>query len=322
MIFVIITFSLFYFTYLYLFLYVCEFTADTGGLAFPRAIYQTMTGLYFAEVCLIGLFFITPGARAQGVVMVVVLVITILFQMQLAGSFDPLITYLPVDIQEELASQVQEQKLDEGRDLDEEAAFQGQGQGKIGSEDISSSKEGKSDAANTSSSPEASPQLNQFNFESPESSKPAVGDDEPLEELDNSEIQPAIESDSRWRPSILQHVQRMNEKLSIPGLTKKRTEDGDDDDENVDTSFARKLAHELTHEELIAIAFQHEALRARPPVLWLPEDELGIARDEIHHTKLECGEEIQITCEGATLDSKGNIIWQQNPPDYVYIPII
>src|SRR5271156_5874746 len=106
MIFVITTFSLFYFTYLHNFLYVYEFPTDTGGLAFPKAIYQTMTGIYFAEVCLIGLFFITSGARAQGVVMVVVLVITVLFQIELQEKFDPLITYLPVDIQEELHSQV------------------------------------------------------------------------------------------------------------------------------------------------------------------------------------------------------------------------
>ena len=254
--------------------------------------------------------------------MVIVLVITVLFHIQLTRSFDPLITYLPIDIQEELASQVQEQKLDEGRDLDEEEVFQGKGDGKLGLGDTSSSKEGNSGTANTSSSPEAPPQVNQLEFKSPESSKPAEEEDDQLEEIDDSQIHPAIESESRWRPSIRQHVRRMNEKINIPGLTKKRTKDEDDDDENVDTSLARKFAHELTREELTAIAFQHEALRARPPILWLPEDELGIARDEIHHTKLECGEEIQIACEGAKLDSKGKIIWLQNPPDYVSIPII
>src|SRR5271167_2250395 len=132
MIFVITTFSLFYFTYLYNFLYVNEFTTDTGGLAFPRAIYQTMTGLYFAEICLIGLFFITPGARPQGIVMVVILVITALYQIQLSSMFDPLITYLPIDIQEELLNKVQEQKLNEGRNPDEEAEFQNQQEPKVG----------------------------------------------------------------------------------------------------------------------------------------------------------------------------------------------
>jgi hypothetical protein len=113
----------------------------------------------------------------------------------------------------------------------------------------------------------------------------------------------------------------MNDKIniSIPGL-KKRSKSEDDDEENVDTALARKFTHELTHEELTALAFQHEALRARPPILWVPEDELGIARDEIQHTKAECGDEIQMTCAGAVLDSKGKIIWSKNPPDYFHIP--
>ena len=322
MIFVITTFSLFYFTYLHNFLYVYEFTTDTGGLAFPRAIYQTMTGLYFAEICLIGLFFISRGARPQGIVMVVVLVLTVLFHINLARSFDPLITYLPIDVQEELASQVKEQKSDEGRNLDEEAVFQGQSEGRGVFGDTSSIKEGKTGTANASSSSESPPQLNQLELESPESSKPSGKEDNIHEGLDDSKIHPAVESGSRWRPSIRQHVRRMNEKINIPGLTKKHTIEEDDGDEDVDTSLARKFTHELTREELTAIAFQHEALRARPPILWLPDDELGIARDEIRHTKLECGKEIEITCKGATLDNKGKIVCSQNPPDYVYIPIL
>lgn len=313
MIFVITTFSLFYFTYLYNFLYVNEFTSDTGGLAFPRAIYQTMTGLYFAEVCLIGLFFITPGARPQGIVMVVVLVITALYQIQLASMFDPLITYLPIDIQEELLSKVEEQNLDEGRKPDEEAEFQSQREPKVAFGDMATSSD-------------TPPSLPKPEFQSPESSrsagKPEEDEEDRTEELDDTNMNPAEQTESRWRPSFRTHVKQMSEKINIPGLTKKRMKDEDDDDGNVDTSLERKFTHELTHEELTAIAFQHEALRARPPILWIPEDELGIARDEIHHTKLESGDEIQITCVGAKLDENGKILWSKNPPDYVYIPTL
>jgi len=304
MIFVIVTFCLFYFTYLHNFLYVYEFPTDTGGLAFPRAIYQTMTGIYFAEICLLGLFFITSGARAQGVVMVVVLVITVLFQIKLQSMFDPLITYLPIDIQEELLTQVQEQKFEDGRNPEDEEQFQTQRQ----------TKQSISDT-NPSVTPETPPppQLEKLEFETPEAQsaeQAAFEEDE------------AAQTDSRWRPqNIVGNFKRINEKINIPipGL-KKRNKLEDDDDENVDTALARKFTHELTHEELTALAFQHEALRARPPILWVPEDELGIARDEIQHTKAECGDEIQITCAGAVLDSKGKIVWSKNPPDYFYIP--
>ena len=315
MIFVITTFSLFYFTYLHNFLYVYEFTTDTGGLAFPRALYQTMTGLYFAEICLIGLFFINSGARAQGFVMVLVLFITVLFQIKLTQFFDPLITYLPVDIQEELASQVQKQKLNDGRRLDEEEVFQEQREDKGGFGDTSLIPEAKSCIVDASSSPGAPPQVNRP--ESPESSK-AINDNK---DMPDSKATPDDDSEPRRRPSILQRVRRMNEKINIRGLTKRHAKD-EEEDENVDTSLARKFAYELTHEELTALAFQHEALRARPPILWIPEDELGIAKDEIRHTKLESGGEIEITSRGAKLDDKGKIVWLQNPPDYVYMPII
>jgi hypothetical protein len=303
MVFVIVTFSLFYFTYLHNFLYVYEFPTDTGGLAFPRAIYQTMTGIYFGEICLLGLFFITSGARAQGVVMVVVLIITILFQIKLQSMFDPLITYLPIDIQEELAAEVQQQKVEVGRNPEDEEEFQTQRQTKQSITDT-----------NPSVTPESPPppKLEKLPFETPEAQAAEQADVEEEE---------AVQSDSRWsRSNIVGNIKRMNDKIniSIPGL-KKRSK-SEDDDEDVDTALARKFTHELTHEELTALAFQHEALRARPPILWVPEDELGIAKDEIQHTKAECGDEIQMTCAGAVLDSKGKIIWSKNPPDYFHIP--
>jgi calcium permeable stress-gated cation channel len=312
--FVITTFSLFYFTYLHNFLYVYEFTTDTGGLAFPKAIYQTMTGIYFAEICLIGLFFITSGARPQGIVMVVVLVLTILFQIKLASSFDPLITYLPIDIQEELMSQVREQKLDEGRKPDEEAEFQGERQGEEGLGDTTS-------VPKMSSIPSEPPQIGKLALES---SRPPPQDVEfdDSAKLDTTSDHPATQSDLRWRPSIKSRVRKINDKFSIPGLSKKKKIDMDDDNDDLDTDLQRKFSHELTHEELVAIAFQHEALRARPPILWIPNDELGIAQDEIEHTKRECGEDVAITCEGARLDSKGRIVWEGKPPDYVAIPAI
>jgi len=312
--FVITTFSLFYLTYLHNFLYVYEFTTDTGGLSFPKAIYQTMTGIYFAEICLIGLFFITSGARAQGIVMVVVLVLTVLFQIKLASSFDPLITYLPIDVQEELIGEVQEQKLDEGRTPEEDEQFKGHRQGARGIGDT------QSVPRRSTISPEP-PQLTKLEFESSQSSKPDVEFREPTQ-LDDTKIDPAAQPDMRWRPSIKSRVRKINDKIYIPGLTRKKRPEIDDDGDDPDTDLQRKFAHELTHEELTAIAFQHEALRARPPILWIPRDELGIAVDEIHHTKLECGDEVSITCEGATMDGKGKIIWKGNPPDYVAIPTI
>ena len=284
MLFVITTFSLFYFTYLHNFLYVYEFTTDTGGLSFPRAIYQTMTGLYFLEICLFGLFFITSGARAQGVVMVVVFILTIVFHVQLVSTIDPLITYLPIDIQEVLLNKVEEQKeTEEGRKLADEESSKGQREGTRGVGDLQQIPENPTNLSQSSS---------------------------PERKVDLKEAEPT--TDLKWRPSLKTRIKGAR----IPGLHKKKTSEDEDLDSPL-SDLIRKHTRELTAEERTAIAFQHEALRARPPILWIPEDELGIAQDEIYHTKREGGDEIQMSSEGATLDAKGKISWLGNPPDYV-----
>jgi calcium permeable stress-gated cation channel len=319
MLFVIVTFCLFYFTYLYNFLFVNGFVTDTGGLAFPKAIYQTFTGIYFAEICLLGIFFITSGARAQGIVMVVVLALTVLYQLKLQDVFDPLITYLPIDIQEELLSQVEAQKVEDGRNPDEEQAqFEGPAPNDAPLE------QEKPSISSLQATP-VPPATEKFVPESPQTSNaPAPDPDEQLSELD--EI-PSGNEDHRGRwlnpaAQIRDQFHNISDKLpaiSIPGLTKKKTLD-DDDDADVDTTLMRKFTHELSPDELTAIAFEHAAMRSRPPILWIPEDELGIAKDEIRRTKVECGKEVSITCRGAKLTEKGKIVFEGNPPDYFHIP--
>jgi hypothetical protein len=296
MLFLVITFSLFYFTYLHNFLYVYEFTVDTGGLSFPRALFQTMTGIYFAEICLIGLFLVSPGARAQGIVMIVVLVLTMIFQYQLSSSFDPLITYLPIDVQDEVYPEVQEQKVAEGHHPDEEARYSQQRivQPKGIGDAVVPAVTAKSDPADTR----------------------GVGDDIPaMPDPAHTDIH-AAKSPRRVLPSLTP-----NSKSPLKKLGKKKLDEISEDEE-LDITLQRKLRHELTMEEMTQIAFSHEALRARPPVIWIPEDELGIARDEIYHTKLESDDGIAISSEGAKLNDKFKIEWTANPPDYIYIDTI
>ncbi|CAM1503398.1 Fc.00g081740.m01.CDS01 [Cosmosporella sp. VM-42] len=62
-------------------------------------------------------------------------------------------------------------------------------------------------------------------------------------------------------------------------------------------------------------AFQHEALRSRPPVVWIPRDDLGISKDEIRQTE-NYSQAIQISNEGAALDGKACVVFGSNPPDF------
>jgi len=83
----------------YNFMFVSNARIDTKGRIYPRALQQLFVGLYFAEVCLIGLFAINAGASVGAVgpliMMVLMLIFTVLYQFSLNSALGPLINYLP-----------------------------------------------------------------------------------------------------------------------------------------------------------------------------------------------------------------------------------
>jgi hypothetical protein len=82
---------------------------------------------------------------------------------------------------------------------------------------------------------------------------------------------------------------------------------------------------DLTAEErdtLVQRAFQHSALRARRPVIWLPRDDLGVSDDEITRTKAFSGENIWISNEGTGLDRKARVLFRRAPPDFSEVDLI
>ncbi|KAF1972562.1 DUF221-domain-containing protein [Bimuria novae-zelandiae CBS 107.79] len=108
MIVLLITFSLFWFTYRYQMIYVSYAKAETNGLIFPKAINQLFTGLYFLEITLIGLFFLQRDCYPQAIIMVVTALFTILFQFLLNRAFGPLFKYLPITFEDEATERDQE----------------------------------------------------------------------------------------------------------------------------------------------------------------------------------------------------------------------
>ncbi len=106
LVFNIMTFSLFWVVYRYNTLYVTKFEFDTHGLLFPRAINQLFVGLYVMMLCLIGLFFLVRdenddlSCKTQGIMMIVVAAMTIVYQVLLNEAFAPLYKYLPVNLED------------------------------------------------------------------------------------------------------------------------------------------------------------------------------------------------------------------------------
>ncbi|KAK9462509.1 uncharacterized protein V1516DRAFT_633522 [Lipomyces oligophaga] len=97
-----VAFSVLYLAFLYNFLYVYRPEIDMTGLGYPRALWQTFTGLYLSLVCLIGLFAVGKN-WACIVLTAIMLGFTVFFHVTLKSAVIPLIDAMPKSIQLEHA---------------------------------------------------------------------------------------------------------------------------------------------------------------------------------------------------------------------------
>ncbi|RGP76997.1 hypothetical protein FLONG3_4935 [Fusarium longipes] len=307
--FAIITFALLWFAQRYAMLYVTRFEHDTGGVLYPRAINQTFTGIYFMELCMAGLFLLVQGEDGKtgvcvphAIVMIIVLILTIVYQILLNYSFGPLFRYLPITFEDEAVLRDQ--------------AFQRAQDQRLG----------------------------------------LLDDDELTEEPDapmyekNREVEKGIEMkrlSSVRRPMKQVGTWAKDGSNQIAKLTGVKQARDKARDKNKRASLYRQQhrqkdieaqraigealfggihdeIEDLTPDErdaLVRHAFQHEALRARRPTVWIPRDDLGISDDEIRRTQAY-SEHIWISNEGTALDSKVRVVYGRAPPDFSEVDLI
>lgn len=91
-----------YQAYRYNFLFVYDMEIDTKGLVYPRALQHLITGIYLAEICMIGLFAIR-GIPGPLVIMIIFTILTVISHMSLNEALAPLTSFLPrsLDTEEE-----------------------------------------------------------------------------------------------------------------------------------------------------------------------------------------------------------------------------
>ncbi|OQE44789.1 hypothetical protein PENCOP_c002G08849 [Penicillium coprophilum] len=96
---------LFYFAYRYNLLYVSNATIDTQGRSYTRGLQQLTVGCYLSMVCLIGLFAIGTGANTMAlgplILMIIFLIFIILYHLSMNSAMEPLLNYLPKNLEAE-----------------------------------------------------------------------------------------------------------------------------------------------------------------------------------------------------------------------------
>lgn len=371
MVFNLMVFSLYWFSQRYNVLYVYQFQMDTGGLLFPTAINQLMTGVYVMEICLIGLFFIAKNEAGdlacipQAVIMIVVFVITIVYQWLLNDAFRPLFRYLPITLEDDAVirdeefARAQSQKFermlgDDGENgesddmiqaLEEQERLSNE-QERLAIEDeerrIREYKRSQSELGSQHNGEQrpAAPRHN--------SSRHSIMDTKP----------PKSRTEDRWNKvkNLSAPAKQLKNMANVARLRDRRTASGhtattvNPQTAKVDPESQRAVGdvlysgfsdelEDLTPEErdtLIRYSFQHSALRARRPVVWLPRDPLGISDDEIERCKLMSTVEhvdadtekrdtktsIWMSNDGAALDAKGRVVFRRSPPDFANVDLI
>ena len=106
LIFVSLTFSLFWIAYRHNYYYVQRNKVDTHGLLFNNALSQLFAGIYVLEIALIGLFFLVRDTQdnvacsSQAIIMIVVLILTAIFHFVMEQHLRPLYEFLPVTLED------------------------------------------------------------------------------------------------------------------------------------------------------------------------------------------------------------------------------
>ncbi|WPH03522.1 Hypothetical protein R9X50_00640200 [Acrodontium crateriforme] len=363
LVFILFVFSLFWIVNRYNVLYVWRFENDTGGLLFPTALNQLFTGVYFLELSLIGFFFISRDQNnnvaciPQGVIMIIAMIFTIIYQVQLNRTFQPLFQYLPITLEDEAV--IRDEAFAKAQASKHAPLINGGEQGIEDDESLQDALEARERREEEESRHAEAKERQCAHEQRQTSDKRSSSRVSHPKGLRRPSMQ-AVLSDSssswktdRWRKAapVVAHggskLRNMTEKRKPDDHSTTTTHNqsaktdierqGSDIGDVLYAGYADEL-EDLTPEErdlLTRYAFQHSALRARRPAVWIPRDNLGVSDDEIRRAERmstvevtgEDGQKtkktnIWMSNEGTALDAKGRAVFRRSPPDFSNVDLI
>ncbi|OQV05168.1 hypothetical protein CLAIMM_09952 [Cladophialophora immunda] len=269
--------------YRYNLIYVYDSEVDTRGLVYPRALMHLLLGLYFSEICMIGLFSL-KGAYIPVVLTVALLILTGLVHSSLLDALGPLLWSLP----KSLTAQEDQHLLGtcpvnprNAEDLEHIEQYHSdkeeQGQ------DYSSSRalEGASGALNALGGGIKTMFRKKVKQEAPEAHM--IMDALTAFWMRWISPNPADKSNFllRWlHPEVYSDYTLL--RRMVPS----------------------DLPDPVYPEEVERDIYYPPSFFAKPPTLWIPRDPGGISRQEVEH----CGKVIPTTDEYVHIDENGNVV--------------
>ncbi|KAL1593300.1 hypothetical protein SLS60_010908 [Paraconiothyrium brasiliense] len=271
--------ALIYIAYKYNMLYVFSTNIDTKGACYARAMQQLLVGVYLAEFCLLGLFAINIGNSAVAVgpvvLQVILIIVTIVFHIALKRKLYPLVSKLPMNLLEE--SDNRHRRTGIGKTVSDG------GTARNDSNEMHPGYEGKDEIV--TSGPEGTGLVSgaAANFGDAYRIKAETGD------IANGAGQPQ-------KRSLFQR------------LFRPQSQSAAETSASLDARF-REPVHPYDVQEARK-AYLHPAIVAKPPVVWLARDSLGVSMKEVSDINEKLAVHgVEATDEGAIVNQKGKVEW-------------
>ncbi|KAH3903644.1 Rsn1p SCDLUD_001289 [Saccharomycodes ludwigii] len=282
-------FFLLYIAYLYNLTFVFKEAPDGRGMYYPRALFQTMVGLYIGQVCLLGLYAVGRG-WGPIVLQVVCLCITVFVHINLNHAFDKLMTVIPIDTMKPLDgtsdtpsfSNIYCKNKGKKSDVQELPKFEIR---KYKPENVNNNPSKMNNGSFISTNTFEIPQNYDEDNENNILTAPLLADG------DTAPIPPA----SWWKRFLLPHIYMSYKmaKFKLPEI------------------YSLPDPNEFTEEDQIEHAYDIPAVSAKCPSVWIPKDPYGFSTMLIN----EVSAVVNISDKGALINEKGQITWSQNPPN-------
>lgn len=297
LVFVSITFSLFWVAYRHNYYYVQRNKVDTHGLLFNNAISQLFAGVYVMEIALIGLFFLVRDSHdnvacsSQAIIMIVVLILTAIFHFVMEQNLQPLYEFLPVALEDSAVDAERQRFLIQDAS---ESSHQGSGDsGEIELSELNSVGELDGGIEKAIKRRMGRVQLTSVAATAAHARKAM----------------------SRLKTETAARVAELHAHVPEPIGRSRRREVADQlaaaiagyPDELTDLSPEERDAE-------LKAAFQDPVTREPAPVIWIPQDPAGISEDVIKQT-VKYGRFLQYSNTGAYLNVRNKCEVTQLAPD-------
>jgi len=317
-----------YFVYKYLCLWVLEQKPqmDTGGAFFPKAVTHVFVGLYLQEITLMLLFFTQDKQQGlpQGVLMIILILVTITVHYMLYASYSPLIDSLPLSLAHLTYGSTAESRAPKPIVHDPHFSI---------ISDVDEKKETVY-VENVSLEPEeylSNPYDTTPNSNSTErpastsSSVTATSRDSQHKRYDSTYDWRDVywcERTHRWE--LKTSASPTDAKLASPTSsdeTQVDTEAADDDDDDMEKTYFAKpggagVVSYTRDDANDPAAFFHPATKDEQPTIWLPKDEFGIGTEE---AAANAAMGVRSTTKNAIFDHKGRVKVLGPAPEFVAV---